>query len=212
MLKLPNSTLVDKIIPKSSFEEYATSKQKKLMSALIGRIRWQNKLSRETLNLQSKQIDEIQVFELELKEKGNISDLLLLINKVIPYQILFVIRYNGEVKYSVSKKHSHPTNENQMVVDWTFSNEWMNESEDNFEINLTNSLDFVFQQICFKISGKNQEKEQDVESLIKKEQQLKQLNISIEKIMTAMQKCKQFNKKVELNKRLQELIVERDRL
>jgi hypothetical protein len=206
MFKLPSSTIVDKIVPKSSFDEYATTKQKKLLSSVVARIKWLNKISTQTVNLQGKEVNEIQVFELELKEKSNVNELLLLINKVIPYQILFVLRFNEEIMYSISKKHTHPTNENQAVVDWTFSTSWKNVVEDEFEISLSNSLDSVFQEICFKISGKNQGKEKDIETLIAKEQQLKQLNYSIEKITASIDKCKQFNKKVELNRQLKEML------
>jgi len=212
MLNLPATTIVDKVIPKNSFEEYATPKQKKLLVSLVARIKWMYKLSAQTINLQGKEVSEIEVFEIELKEKSICTELLLLINKVIPYQILFVLRCNEEIMYSVSKKHVHPTNINQAVVDWTFTTSWVNVAEDQFEISLTNSLDFVFQEICFKISGKNRDKENDIESLIQKEQRLKQLNYSIDKITAAMNKCKQFNKKVELNRQLQLLIREKDEI
>lgn len=203
MFKLPSSTIVDKIVPKSSFDEYATTKQKKLLSSVVARIKWLNKISTQTVNLQGKEVNEIQVFELELKEQTNVNELLLLINRVIPYPILFILRHNEEVMYSISKKHTHPTNENQAVVDWTFSTSWKNVVEDEFEISLSNSLDSVFQDICFKISGKNQGKEKDIETLIAKEQQLKQLNSEIEKTQKAIEKCRQFNKRVELNQKLQ---------
>ena len=203
MLKLPASTIVDKIIPKNSFEEYATAKQRKLLSSHVARIKWLNKISIQTVNFQGKEINEIQVFEMELKGKFNINELMLLINKVIPYQILFVLRFNEEVMYSVSKKHIHPANENQAVVDWTFSTVWMNVTDDQFEIQLSNSLDFVFRDICFKISGKNTGKEKDIETLIAKELQQKQLNSEIEKTLKAIDKCRQFNKRVELNQKLQ---------
>ena len=203
MLKLPASTIVDKIIPKNSFEEYATAKQRKLLSSHVARIKWLNKISTQTVNLQGKEINEIQVFEMELKGKFNINELMVLINKVIPYQILFVLRFNEEVMYSVSKKHIHPANENQAVVDWTFSTAWMKVTDDQFEIQLSNSLDFVFQDICFKISGKNRSKEKDIETLIAKELQQKQLNSEIEKTLKAIDKCRQFNKRVELNQKLQ---------
>lgn len=212
MLKLPTSTIVDKIVPKNSFDEYATTKQKKLLTSVVARIKWLHKLSNQTVNLQGKEVIEIQVFELELKEQTNVNELLLLINRVIPYPILFVIRHNEEIMYSISKKHTHPTNENQAVVDWTFSTSWKNVLEDEFEISLSNSLDSVFQDICFKISGKNQGKEKDIETLIAKEQLLKQLNSEIEKITTSMNKCKQFNKKVELNERLQKTLNQKNKL
>lgn len=212
MLKLPTSTVVDKIVPKNSFDEYATTKQKKLLTSVVARIKWMNKISIQTVNLQGKDVIEIQVFELELKEQTTINELLLLVNRVIPYPILFVLRFNEEIMYSISKKHTHPTNENQAVVDWTFSTSWKNVVEDEFEISLSNSLDTVFQEVCFNISGKNQGKEKDIETLIAKEQQLKQLNWEIDKTTTLISKCKQFNKKVELNRQLNELLKKKTNL
>ena len=212
MLKLPTSTIVDKIVPKNSFDIYATTKQKKLLTSVVARIKWLHKLSNQTVNLQAKDIVEIQVFELELKEKSSVTDILLLINKAVPYPILFVLRFNEEVMYSISKKHTHPTNENQAVVDWTFSTSWKNVVEDEFEISLSNSLDFVFQDLCFKISGKHQGKGIDIETLIAKEQQLKQLNSDIEKTQKAIERCRQFNKKVELQQKLQKLLLDKTQL
>lgn len=212
MLKLPTSTIVDKIVPKNSFDEYATTKQKKLLTSVVARIKWLHKLSNQTVNLQAKDIVEIQVFELELKEKSSVTDILLLINKAIPYPILFVLRFDEEIMYSISKKHVHPTNENQAVVDWTFSSAWVNVLEDRFDVSLSNSLDTVFQDICFKISGKTIGKEKDIEALIAKEQQLKQLNSEIEKIQRSIDKCRQFNKKVELQQKLQKLLLDKTQL
>lgn len=73
MPKLPTSTIVDKIVPKNSFDEYATTKQKKLLTSVVTRIKWLHKLSNQTVNLQGKEVIEIQVFELELKEQTNVN-------------------------------------------------------------------------------------------------------------------------------------------
>lgn len=209
MFDLPASTIVDKPIPKNSFDEYATPKQKKLFTNVVAKIRWSNKLSQQTINLQGNEIQEIQIFEIVLKERSNISELLMLMNRVIPYPILFEIKYEEFLMYSISQKHSHPTNENQAVVDWTFTTEWKTQKESSFVMQLVHNLDFVFSEICFQISGKQSFKDRDVAKLIELEKKMKQINFSIDKLTASIKSCKQFNRKVELNRKLQILKTEK---
>jgi hypothetical protein len=211
MFELPASTIVDKVIPKNTFEEYATPKQKRLFTNLVSKIRWKNKLSQQTVNLHGKEIQEIQIFEIELKEKTSISELLILINRVIPYPILFEIRHEEYVMYSIAQKHSHPTNENQAVVDWTFSTEWKPVNESDFDLQLAHNLDHVYSEMCFNISGKKSFKDRDISKLIEMELKMKQLNFSIDKIRASIISCKQFNKKVELNRQLRIVLQEKEK-
>lgn len=82
---LPKSTKFGKVIPKNSFDAFTDTKQKKAFSDCIKRITWTNKLSKETINLIGKDIEEIQVFRIELKQKVEISKLLEVIDKAISY-------------------------------------------------------------------------------------------------------------------------------
>lgn len=212
MFDLPASTIVDKTIPKNTFDEYATPKQKRLFTNTVAKIKWANKLSEQTINLHGNEVQEIQIFEIELKERTNISELLLLMNRIIPYPILFEIKHEGFLMYSIAKKHSHPTNEHQAVVDWTFTTEWKTQKESSFVLQLAHNLDFVFSDICFQLSGKQSFKDRDVTKLIELEQKMKQLNFSIDKLTAAIKSCKQFNRKVELNRQLRILKNEKKEL
>jgi len=202
MFDLPASTIVNKNIPKKTFDEYATPKQKRLFTNVVSKIKWAYKLSQQTINLNGIEVKEIQIFEIELKEKSNINELLLLINRVIPYPILFEIKHEEFLMYSISQKHSHPTNENQAVVDWTFSTDWKTPKEPIFTLQLAHNLDFVFSEICFQISGIQSFKNRDVTKLIAVEQKMKLLNINIDKLSISIKNCKQFNRKVALFRQL----------
>ena len=76
LFNLPNTTKVNKVIPKNTFDSYTTTKQKKLFSELIARIIWTYKISTDTVNLVAKEIKEIQVFRIELKVKQDIQQVL----------------------------------------------------------------------------------------------------------------------------------------
>ena len=90
VFNLPNSTIVNRVIPKNSFEDYTTSKQKRSFTELVEKIRWLNKLSRETINLSGKEITEIQIFEVTLKKKDDITGVLNVIDRSIPYQLFLL--------------------------------------------------------------------------------------------------------------------------
>lgn len=203
MFELPANTSVNRNIPKNTFENFANSKQKKVLTTVVSKIRWLNKLSSKTINLDGKDIKEIQLFELSLKQKESISEITNLIDRAIPYNIIFLIRFGNEIRLSASQKHKHPTNEDQAVVDWTFSSDWTDIESFPFHLNLQQSLDFVFSDICFQISGKQSAAQSDIKILIAFEQSKKQLNDQIQKLESAIKISKQFNKKVELNLELQ---------
>ena len=118
---LPLSTKVGRVVPKNAFDEYTNTKQKKLFIDCIQRITWTHKLSADTVNLDAKDIQEIQVFKIELKQKSDILKIAEIINKSIPYHIVFWVEYNREAYISTASKHPHPTNDDVAVIDWTFT-------------------------------------------------------------------------------------------
>lgn len=200
ILTLPKHTAVNKVIPKNAFDNYANTKQKKLFVEVIERIRWTHKLSPETTNLSGNDIQEIQVFEVELRKKEKIETLLDIIDKAIPYHIIFVLKIKDERLVSLSQKHPHPINENQAVIDWSFRSDWSKANNIPFLLTLKGSLDEVFNALCFKISG-NQKL--SMPELIQQEKQIKKLCEEAARLQAVIKKAKQFNEKVELNLKLQ---------
>ena len=196
MFDLPKYTIVDKSIPKNAFDNFTNTKQKKLFSEYVSSIRWTNKLSASTIKLPSKEIEEIQIFNISLKKKGDISSLLEIIDRSIPYHIIFVINFNEEILLSVAKKHSHPNNENNSIIDWVFQSDWIVSNDFNYKLNFKESIDAIFLDVCNQLSGNNDKTINElVESNLKKE--------SLEKkIKQQIKSCKQFNKKVDLNLQL----------
>lgn len=205
MFDLPKSTVVKKVIPKNAFDAYTNSKQKKMFSEKILRIIWTNKLSQDTINLSGKDIQEIQVFEIELKEKLYIKDLLVIIDKAIPYQIIFKVKFNNEFYISTSAKHTHPTNDDNSVIDYTFSTDWNDECELFPCVELKNSLDWIYKNFCAQFVS-NTSASKNLQEIIDKEKKIDSIKKEIEKIKSEILKCKQFNKKVELNLKLKILM------
>lgn len=212
MFDLPEATVVNRVIPKNSFEKYATASQRRQFAELVQKIIWQNKLSTETTNLQGAEIKEVQVFLIELKQKQKIDGLLSVIDRAIPYPIIFSIKYDSTFYCSASQKHSHPLNEDNAIIDWTFKTDWLDVTECGLSINLKKNLDAVFENFCAQISRPNKTTT-GLNELADFDRKRKSLQRERERLMNAINSCKEFNKKVELNmelkaveKRLNDLI------
>lgn len=200
MFKLPITTSVNRVIPKNSFDKFLTTKGKKELSDKVEKIRWMHKLSFDTTNLPSVEIKEVQIFEVVLKTKDNIFRILDTIDKSIPYPIIFVVIHDNEVMLSASQKHSHPTQENISVIDWTFSSNWLRKGEIGIQLNLRESIDFVFADVCSQLATTSSKI--PLEELIALEKEKKSLERNIDLLKSKLSTCRQFNQKLELNKQL----------
>lgn len=197
--KLPETTKIQRVVPKNSFDAYANTKQKKLFTDKVSKITWTNKLSPKTLNLEAKEIKEIQVFRIELKVKEDISPILNIIDKAIPYHIIFVVQHEELIYLSASMKHPHPANEDNSVLDWTFKSEWFDVSKDLFQISLRSRLDFVFEDFCNQISGLQLNTRLPLNLLIERSKKIDSLKKEIRGLEMRILNALQFNQKVHWN-------------
>ncbi|NVN19441.1 DUF4391 domain-containing protein [Muricauda sp. HICW] len=199
---LPSRTVVNRVVPKNAFDSYINTKQKKLFTDRIQRITWTHKLSTETINLGFNEIQEIQLFRVELKMKSDVSTLLEIINKSIPYNIVFWVEYKKEFYISTASKHPHPTNDDIAVIDWTFSSDWESIENNPFKLNLSESLDVVFKDLCVQLTDNPDLHDTGLTNIVVNQQEIHRLKNEIKKLSASVAKSKQFNRKVELNKKL----------
>jgi hypothetical protein len=202
LFTLPHTARVNRVIPKNAFDSYTTAKQKKLFTDLIARITWTHKLSTDTVNLEAKDIKEIQVFRIELKVKEEILTILDIIDKSIPYNIVFVIEFDSRIYISTSTKHSHPVNEDKAIIDWTFKTGWFRPSENKYTLQLKKSIDAVYHDFCIQLSGKSSMATRSLQDLIAYKKKVDALEKEISRLKSGMANSRQFNNKVELNLKL----------
>lgn len=101
MIELPKSTAFGRIIAKERL--YKTDSEKALFTKSVNRIRWINKIAPETMNiLAGEKVTEIEVIELDLLDREYAADVIKVITKAIPYNLVFILNgkdyalnYNG---------------------------------------------------------------------------------------------------------------------
>ena len=199
MIELPKKCIVDKFIPKKIFYEkvsLSTNLKQEFVDKL-DKIYWKYKISEDTLNIsKTENVEEIEIFELTLKEKVNCQNIIKVITRNIPYIILFEIYYNDEVQYAI--KHND---------DFYFTN-WNEKIDFNF-----NGIDLnvVYENIIRSVTNIS-EQSNNIDEELEKGKKLQEVQKEIERLENKMKAEKQFNKKVELNKNILELKKQKEEL
>lgn len=202
MFELPKSALVNKFIPKNTFYKKfnLSSAIKEEFIDSIEKIVWLYKISEDTVGIsKNKSIEEIQIFEINLKLKKVPDKSLKVISKSIPYPILFKIKYNDEFCYAIGLY-----NDNQ-EYEKLYINEWNKDINIDFvALDLKKLYSKMIKEFLVEFSN-----EEAIEETIKKNELYNKLNDDIIKLLSQLKKEKQFNRKIninkELNKRKQEL-------
>ena len=204
IFNLPINTKVNRVVPKNTFDSYTNTKQKKLFVDKVSRITWSHKLSKKTTNLKANEVSEIQVFKIELKVFEEISQILEIIDRAIPYPIIFIIQYKDQVYFATSSKHPHPTNQDNTIIDWLFKSKWVLTTKTPYSLNLKISLDHVHKDFILQLSGKEEDNSRSIKEIVEYHQQKHALEKEIEKLNLQIKRSKQYKKKVELNLQLRD--------
>ena len=191
MLELPKKCYVNKFLPKKIFYEKVgvSSGVRDEFVNLVDRITWLYKLSPDTIGIpKTDNIEEIQIFQIDVKEQKIPLSVIKTITKGVQYKILFLIKYEEDFCYSIK-------------VDDLYVSEW----NDNisFEFNAIN-LERVFENIVKSIIKENNNEKQ-FNQIIGEKTAIAELEKKINQIKQKIKTEKQFNRKLELNKELNNL-------
>lgn len=123
MLDFPQKTFFNKPIPKAKFYEKlpVTQAVKNCFVNEIAGIVWRNKLSAETLNVQpGSRVQELEVIEITLKGEALNDSVLKVIDRGIPYQLLFLLKRGEEYQLCMGYKETETS-----AVKEYFKTDWM---------------------------------------------------------------------------------------
>jgi hypothetical protein len=151
----PQSTLFDRRIPKQKFYNKlsVTPVLKRSFTGDIEEIVWKNKLSAATMNVADGQmVKEIEIFEIRLKKKVYDKKILIQIDRGIPYHILFVLVYGGEVKLCIGYKEQNGNNQTAFGTPVYYETDWLAEDEVTLALDGLN-MDAVYENVVRQIAG-----------------------------------------------------------
>lgn len=196
-LNLPQQAFVNKFVAKNKFYERAniSSRLQKEFVDSIQRITWKYKLAEETIGIsKTEKVTEIQVFELELKEQVIPERVLKVIDRSIPYQILYKFLYKDSFAWGITLKQGNKA-ENYYFSAW----------DEPVLFDFTGiTLEKVYQKLVKAFIEPGSCSGTNFKQLIENDTNRKQLEKEIEQLTSKLWREKQFNRKVEINKILLE--------
>ena len=155
MLGLPASTELNRRIPKQKIYEKSELSPaiKKAFSAQIASIHWRNKIAPEVLSLAAgKEVQELEIFELRLND-GQVDEAVLrLIDRAIPYHILFVLVWEERMRLAVAYKETPDAKSTGVRVERYYYTDWM--AAEDLSLQLEGlSMDAVYESFVRQIAG-----------------------------------------------------------
>ena len=214
LYKFPQQAKVDRLIPKNKFYEQgkANTKIEQLFVDQVENIRWAYKLASSTIHLQDQEdLKEIQIFRVKSRVEDLDVSILSFIDKLILTPIIFEVIYQDKVKVVATYKRLNQADKTKAVIGQYYASEWL-EDHDRVELPLYLKLADLYEHFIAQILpialSKDQENDNEsvsIELQLQKSQQLESLQKQLDKLKSKLRNERQFNRKVELNKKVSEL-------
>lgn len=207
MFKLPEATLYNKKIPKNKFYEKlkAGKRLKEMFINQVEKIVWKHKISKDTVNIEpTKEIPEIQIFEVHLKKKELSKEILENIDRAVPYPVLFLLIYDKEARCAVSFKKPSKKKQERYVVEQYFFSDWKKANEISFDFLKGLNLKTVYENVIKNLIPEEEIDSKNLEEVVERQKIAEKLRGEIELIESRVNKEVHFKRKVKLNLKLQQ--------
>lgn len=209
-ISFPKTTLVNKVVPKTSFYRFMdiNTKLKQLFINDVEKIVWLYKLASSTLNVENgKKVHEITVFEVFLKGEDFSEELFRFIDEKIPRHIIFIIRAGERSRLFVNYKDWIDEQKGLFSITQSFVTPWIKTENCMLEIRgLT--LDRVYDNFVSQISGLKLSEEKDLSKLVELDKEIKSKRREVGLLKNRIKKEKQYNRQLELNNHRKKLVKE----
>ena len=209
MLNLPNSTEFNRRIPKQKFYENltVTPALKRVFIDQIQVIYWRNKIAATTMNVAAGDtVTEIEVFEVRLNGPQLDETVLRLIDKEIPYHILFLLEYDGKYQAWTAYKETASSGSNAFKVGAYYHTDWLPEEALPLKVDGL-SIDKVYENFVRQIAGEALQADgsETLKESVERDERRKQLEKQITALQAKVRREKQLNKQMAINGEIKKL-------
>lgn len=215
MYNLPQSTIVNRVIPKKTFVNQwgANTRMKDHFTNDVVRVEWLAKLAPSTINVaDGKEVHEITIFLVPIKDENCPDDIFSFIDGMILRHTLFILRWGDMTCLHLNYKEwmeSSTNTDKTFRIAKTYRSQWRKDTEISLSIEgLT--MDAIYEALVRQVAGEriiiqSESLREDVEKSTQREMLLKEIEILKRKEAKERQPQKKFaihKQIVELKERL----------
>ena len=202
MYNLPQSTIVNRVIPKKTFVNQlgANTRMKDHFTNDVIRVEWLAKLAPSTINVaDGKEVHEITIFLVPIKDENCPDDIFSFIDGMIPRHTLFILRWGDMTCLHLNYKEwmeSSTNTDKTFRIAKTYRSQWRKDTEISLSIEgLT--MDAIYEALVRQVAGEriiiqSESLREDVEKSTQREMLLKEIEIVKRKINNEKQPKKKF--------------------
>lgn len=218
LIDYPERARVGRVVPKNRFMVAGTTNRRvrDQLTAQVAKITWQYKLAAESLNLEGNEtVPEIQVFKLALKPAGVADalpvDVLRCIDRAIGFPLIFELSASREdgaprddIRVVATYKRPSDTDDRKRVMDDYFATGWMPADTPRVPLPMALDLPRLYEQILQRLIPVSARPGETLAALMARHTNITTLQREVQQLQARIQREKQFNRKVELNRQLRE--------
>lgn len=199
----PRQTAFGRVLPKSKVYEHGSpgQKLKERFVRQVEQIVWAHKLSPETLKLPATaRVPEIQVFRVALKEPDLHPDLLVCLDKAIPYPIVYELNHGGKVRMVAAYKRPSEAEAGAWVVGEYGWSDWRQaETVDRAPLPTVLNLESLYRELLAPLMPVRPAPRESLADWSGRIVELRRLEREATRLEARIGKEKQFNLKAELH-------------
>lgn len=229
-LNIPPACKVDKPIFKKQFYDNANlnAKDKELFSGIVDKIVWRYCLKPETINIlpykdEARDYPEIEVVEVVLKEEKGLRRIAEIIMRSIPYPMLLIFVLGGKTQLWAAHQRLSQSDSSKNTLEEFVTTDWQTDESPLFAALNIKTMRFsnyfaLYTDMVDAISIFNAKQRTGNDADLSGETarqliaEVDALDLQIANLRAELKKEMQFNRKVEMNVQIKNLIAERDGL
>ncbi|MCR4812193.1 MAG: DUF4391 domain-containing protein [Bacteroidales bacterium] len=204
ILSYPQSTIVDKVVPKTMFYRFmeVNPRMKVRFVNDVAQICWLYKLSASTLNVtDSEEMKEIEIFVATLKQQDCPTDLFTFIDTNMPHHLVFILKYEEQYMLLVNYKEWKDATHTQFRITKAFASPWVERERLKLEIEgLT--LQRIYDNFVAQVSGIGEHKAGALAEIVELKKRIAAAEAELQALEKKMRKEPQYDVQVRMNQQV----------
>lgn len=215
LIAYPQQAAFGRVLPKNKIYEHsgANTRLKDLFVKQVEQIVWQYKLAPETLHLPaSPGVQEIQVFNIQLKVPELHHDVLRCIDEAIPSPIVFELAWDDKTQVIAAYKRPNEADASRWVLSDYFATDWLPSELERTAMPVALHMGGLYEQLLHRLIPLLARSGETLADLVARAAQIKIRQRELDKATARLAKEKQFNRRVEINATVRQIKTELDSL
>jgi len=201
----PKAAHLGRVLTKEKIYTFASppAKVKKLFVDQVEKITWSYNLTSKSINLPaSKKVQEIQVFTVRLRTPEVSHELLQTLDKAIPSPLIYILQFNGNTRYAAAYKRPSEADKNKWVISSYFESDWISDDSSCSELPVVLNMWALYRALLASLAPLSFRVNETLDELVTRIDLLRSKEREAIQLEKRMHKEKQFNRRVEMNRKL----------